>query len=167
MNNVIVFSQIINIFVVAFLGGIFGAWFFDNFIDKTADLINTKPAHTKTSNNVHNYYNGFKNRTVFIGSHENNGGLFLFDENGGLRAQMGSYSVGNEKGQSLFGLNDRKENLRLLNRLYGPNDVPTVILKDSNGQDQIVFGLDAVSEEPYFHYRHHDGSMKNLITDSE
>jgi hypothetical protein len=104
------------------------------------------------------------NRIAVMGPLDNGQGtFFLFDENGGLQQQMGAYSRGAEKGQSLFGMHDRQNNLRLLMRMHGPNDSPTLIMKDSTGLDRIVIGLDAHTQEPYINITSNNGSAANII----
>ena len=140
-------------FFIGMLGGIFA------FI-----LLHIEAAMKNASYGaVHTYNNGGKRSAMFGTQNEGQGGLFIFDENEKIRAQMGSYGRGGEKGQSLFGLHDRSEKLRLLNRLHGAKDAPVIVMKDSQGHDQIVFGLDAQTEKPFFFYKTSSGKTENLL----
>jgi hypothetical protein len=68
-----------------------------------------------------------------------------------------------ERGQTLFGMHDRFGYLRLLMRMHGPEDSPTVVMKDNTGKDRIVFGLDGTTQTPYFKYTNDHGEMVNLF----
>lgn len=109
-------------------------------------------------------YNKANNRVGFYGvGREGQGKFFLFDENGDLRVQAGSYGVGSEKGQSLFGLHDRNANLRLLFRMHGQTDAPTLIMKDNAGSDKIVMGLDPNTQVPYLNFTDSLNQQRNLF----
>lgn len=103
-------------------------------------------------------------RVAYIGpGNADQGTLFLFNPQDGVQIQMGAYDSGSEKGQSLFGLHDRKGSLRFLVRLYGANDSPVIVMKDKTGDDKLIIGLEGQDEAPYIKYRDSKGRMVNLI----
>lgn len=109
-------------------------------------------------------YNSSGKRTAYLGPGDNGQGTyFLFDKNGGLSVQMGSYGSGSESGQSLLGLHDKNEHLRLLFRMYGPSDSPTLIMKDESGRDRIVMGLDGSTQEPYLNVTDSSGQTRDIL----
>ncbi|MFK7839742.1 MAG: hypothetical protein AB8B83_05370 [Bdellovibrionales bacterium] len=140
----------------SFLGGICGS-----IIMNSAPSIAAKAKSLYTTN----FYNDDGKRVVTLGSNNSEeGALFLFNgKTQKLQIQTGAYPSGSEKGQSLFGMHDTNGYLRLLLRMHGPKDSPTVILKDNTGSDRIVFGLDGSSQAPYFRYLDSSGRMQNLI----
>jgi hypothetical protein len=91
------------------------------------------------------------------------GVLFLFTSKGKTSVQMGSYPTGGEAGQSLIGLNDKFNQLRLLMRLHSDNDSPTLIMKDRYGVDKIVLGLRGEAQTPYLEYKDNTGQVKDLL----
>ncbi|MAF97338.1 MAG: hypothetical protein CMH26_01730 [Micavibrio sp.] len=93
------------------------------------------------------------------------GTFFLFNPDGKLSAQIGSYENGSEARQSLLGLHDRDGTLRFLMRMYGPKDSPVIVMKDKTGDDTLLIGLDGADEVPFIRYRSRDGSMKDLINE--
>ncbi len=98
-------------------------------------------------------YNADGKRIGYLGQGDDGQGtMFLFDKDGEVRIQMGTYTVFRERGQSMFALHDRKERLRLLFRLSGSYDSPTIIFKDMYGRDKIKIGLKGRGEVPYFEY---------------
>lgn len=140
-------------FLAGLIGGIIGA-----------ALFTASPLQAQARGQSSQQYNTQGARVSFIGPHTGGqGALFLFDEKGGLITQMGSYPVGAEKGQALFGMHDRQNKLRFLFRLHGAKDSPTLIMKDSRGMDRIVMGLDGYSEAPYFKYTDKNGRMRDLL----
>ena len=143
-------------FLIGACGGIFGAM-----------LVTATPLNAAIGNARYSQvevYNAQGSRTGFLGSGSiGQGVVFIADDLGNVRLQMGSYDTGEEQGQALLGMHDRLNNLRLLFRLFGPEDSPTVILKDKSGQDQIVMGLEGKPETPYFLYRNSKGQMVSLL----
>lgn len=121
-----------------FLGGMAGSILF-----AAAPSIASKGKSLYTSN----FFNDNGKRVATLGSNNSEEGtLFLFNgSNQKLEIQMGAYPSGSEKGQSLIGMHDRNGYLRLLQRMHGPKDSPTIVMKDSTGTDRIVFGLDGSS----------------------
>lgn len=147
--------KFISFLFMAFLGGICGSVMLQSAQSYAA---NEHRAGTT------NFYNDFGKRIGVIGSHAGGEGtLFLFDGNDNIEVQMGAYPSGSERGQSMIGMNDRRNRLRMLLRLHGTNDSPTVIMKDNGGQDRIVFGLDASTQAPYFRYIDETGQSKQLF----
>lgn len=137
-----------NLLVIAlfsFLGGIAGSVIFSSGVSLAA-----KEQVFGTTN----FLNLQGNRVGVIGTHPTGEGtFFLFNGNNHQTlVQMGAYNSGAERGQSLVGLHDRNGKLRHLTRMQGSTDAPTVIFKDEAGRDRIVFGIDPVTEEPYFRY---------------
>lgn len=109
-------------------------------------------------------YNSSKQRVAIMGAgNEQQGTMFLFNENGKLSHQIGSYGAGSEKGQSLMGLHDRQGHLRYLFRLHGQHDSPVLVMKDKAGQDKIVIGLEGEEETPYFKFIDPSGRVINLL----
>lgn len=143
-------------FLIGACGGVFGSL-----------LVSANPLDAAVSNARYSQvevYNAQGSRTGFLGSGSiGQGVMFVSDDLGNVRLQMGSYDTGAEQGQALLGMQDRMNNLRLLFRLFGPDDSPTVILKNKSGQDQIVMGLEGKPETPYFLYRNGKGQMVNLL----
>ena len=118
---------------------------------------------SQTFSAVH-LYNNKGERVAFIGTQEEGqGSAFFFDDEGSLRAQIGSYGSGLEKGQPLFGLHDRRNELRLLQRLSGTKGTPVLVMKDTNGIDNLIIGLEQNSEIPYIMYKKKDGTFANLL----
>lgn len=142
-------------FFCAFLGGVCGSVLFS-----ATSSIAAKEERFYTTN----FYNAQGQRIGVIGAHgSGEGSLFLFNGNNKTTVQMGAYSRGVEKGQSLLGLHDKGGALRLLFRMHGQQDAPTVVMKDSRGADRIVFGLDGRTETPYFRYTDANGRWQNLF----
>lgn len=52
----------------------------------------------------------------------------------------------------------------MLLRLNNLTDVPTLIFKDSYGQDRIVIGLNAATEDPYIEFTDKSGATKRLVS---
>mgnify|MGYP003631116443 CR=1 FL=1 len=139
-----------------FLGGVFGSL----LVSSTALYAASRDGNYR---NV-TVYNDQGKRVGFFGPYNQGGGfMFLFNEKGQTEIQMGAYASGAEKGQTLIGMNDRSDHLRFLFRLHGSKDSPTLIMKDSRGQDRIVMGLDGQTEVPYFRYLNSSGVMKDLL----
>ena len=139
-----------------FLGGIVGSLVFTS----TASIA-AKEGHLYLTN-FHN--NNGKRIAVIAGSQPTGDGqFFLFNNAGKSLIQMGSYPAGLEKGQSLIGMHDPNGYLRFLTRMHGPENSPTIVMKDSRGSDRIVFGLDGTTQQPYFRYMDKKGRMQNLI----
>ena len=111
------------------------------------------------------FYNDNGQRTGFFGTDDRSGvGVgFLFNQDGRLRLQMGTYPSGAEKDQSLFGLHDRRDALRLLFRLHDENDTPTIIMKDKYGVDKMIIGLRGDNEMPYLEYMDASGRRRDLF----
>lgn len=110
------------------------------------------------------FYNQAGKRTGYLGvGQSGQGTMFLFNSEGKISLQMGSYSGKSELGQSLFALHDREQRLRLLLRLDGPEDSPTIVLKDKFGRDKVVLGLDRFGEVPFLHYVDKHGAVKNVF----
>ena len=139
-----------------FLGGIVGSAIF-----ASTPTIAAKAKSLYTTN----FFNDDGKRVATLGSNNSEEGtLFLFNgSNQKLEIQMGAYPSGSEKGQSLIGMHDRNGYLRLLQRMHGPKDSPTIVMKDNTGTDRIIIGLDGSSQEPYFRYLDSKGQMRNLI----
>lgn len=141
------------ILLSGFLGGIAGSV-----------ALNIGTLEASSGRNDVSVYNTQDQRVGYVGSGDTGQGTaFLFDADGGIRVQMGTYPAGSEKGQSLLGLHDRAQNLRLLFRLHGADDSPHLILKDKNGRDRIVIGLRGANEDPYFQYTDSYGAQKELL----
>ena len=138
----------------AFLGGIAGS------LALTATQTYAAKEHSLYTTN---FFNESGKRIAVIGPKAGQGSFFLFDGNGQVSLMMGAYPAGAEKGQSLIGMHDRKNNMRFLFRLHGSKDSPTVVMKDSSGRDKIIFGLDGNSETPYFRYIDSSGRWQNLL----
>lgn len=152
-------SQFLWMALFAFLGGVAGSL--------TLGATQSYAAKREQSFYTTNFYNDDGKRIGVIGAHPGaaEGILFVFNGNGQPEVQLGAYGEGSEKGQSLFGMHDRNGHLRLLMRMYGPKDSPTVVMKDSAGMDRIVFGLDGQTQEPFFRYRDRNGVDRDLIAD--
>ena len=86
------------------------------------------------------------NGRIFQGDH-----VYLYGPGRNPRLQMGTYSQSGEKGLPFIGLSDNKGKLRFLFRLYGQNESPVLIFKDTRGQDRMVLGLgfSAGDEAPF------------------
>jgi hypothetical protein len=92
-------------------------------------------------------------------------GQFFYDENGQARIQMGTYNAAGERNQPLVGLSDKDGHLRLLFRLFGPNEVPVIIMKDNQGRDRMIMGLDLASEDqaPFIKVTGKDGATRDIL----
>ncbi len=146
----------IGIFLVGLLGGIIGAVLF------TASPL--MAALTNGQFSAVNIYNNEGKRVgTFSNGDGNQGVLFLFSGNGKTTVQMGAYPSGGEKGQALIGLNDPMNQLRMLFRLHGDDNSPTLVMKDRYGADKIVMGLKGNNQTPYLEYKKDDGQIVNLM----
>ncbi len=122
------------------------------------------PLKAAVENKTYDIFNNFSERIGYLGP--GNGGqgtLFLFNTKQGIEIQMGAYDSGSETGQSLFGMHDRKGDLRLLMRLHGNEDSPVIILKNKNGIDKMLIGLGGDAELPFIKYQNSKGEMVNLL----
>ena len=152
-------KQILTIAICSFIGGMFGS----------ALISSTQAVAKKQNGEEHfyttNFYNNDGKRIGVVGSHNSGEGLmFLMNGNNGqTEIQMGAYGASSERGQTLFGMHDRAGHLRLLMRMHGPKDSPTIIMKDNAGQDKIVFGLDGTTQDAYFKYMNTRGEIVNLF----
>lgn len=109
-------------------------------------------------------YNPNGKRIAYLGPGQIlQGTFFIYDEQQNVRIQMGSHVGGRDTGQSLIGLHDRKQRLRLLLRLAGREDAPTLILKDIYGRDRLVLGLQGGAEEPYIRVTDKNGFSTYLL----
>ncbi len=90
------------------------------------------------------------------------GSLFMFNGEGKIIAQMGSYSNFRDKGQALIAIHDEKEALRGVFRTKGPYHSPTLIFRDLYGNERIVIGLEGRAEEPYLRFYDSNGRMVEL-----
>lgn len=92
-------------------------------------------------------------------------GQFFYDEKGQVRVQVGTYPGGGERGMPLIGLSDKDGHLRLLFRLFGENEVPVIIMKDNQGRDRVVMGLDLSSPDqtPFLKVTGKDGTMRDIL----
>jgi hypothetical protein len=77
--------------------------------------------------------------------------VYLYGSDDNPRVQMGTYTASGEKGLPFIGLSDNKGKLRMLFRLYGPNEVPVLIFKDNHHRDRMVIGLNLndSDQEPF------------------
>ncbi len=140
----------------SFLGGVFGSYIF------TASPL--QAALQKANYSAVQLYDAKGKRVGYLGSNNGQqGALFLFDSNGRVLAQLGSYGAGSESGQSLFGLHDRSGNLRMLQRLHGGQDSPVIVMKDKNGRDRIVMGLEGAGEVPYLRVTDSYGKTRDVL----
>ena len=140
----------------AFLGGIAGSL----CLSATQSYAAKKEEKFYTTN----FFNDQGQRIAVIGNQSSGEGtFFLFNSRGKPEIQMGAYGEGSEREQTLIGMHDPNGYLRLLMRMHGPKDSPTIIMKDHAGMDRIVFGLDPQTQEPYFLYRDKSGKDKHLI----
>ncbi len=143
-------------FLFGLLGGVIGAM-----------AITSSPVQAgieKAFNTTLEVFNKKQQRVAFLGaSREDQGALFLFNPDGQLRAQMGTYPSGSEKDQALFGLHDRSSELRYLVRLHGERDSPVIVLKDKYGIDKLIIGLNGEDEAPYIRYMGSDRIMHDLL----
>lgn len=111
-----------------------------------------------------NIFNTQNNRVARLGPQpEGQGALFIFDADGHLKAQLGSYGKHSEKGQSLFALHDKNNHIRFLARLHGQKDSPVIVMKDQSGMDKMVFGLDGQTQQAFFKYIDENGQTQHLI----
>lgn len=79
----------------------------------------------------------------------------FYGDNGNLRLQLGTYSNPAEAGLPLVGWSDTRGHLRMLMRLSaGANQSPVLVMKDSKGNDRVVFGTSSndEGEEPFLAY---------------
>ncbi|TAL35941.1 MAG: hypothetical protein EPN97_06790 [Alphaproteobacteria bacterium] len=92
-------------------------------------------------------------------------GQFFYDEKGQVRLQMGTYPAAGERGMPLLGLSDKDGHLRLLFRIFGENEVPVIIMKDNQGRDRIVMGLDLSSPDqtPFLKVTGKDGATRDIL----
>ena len=92
-------------------------------------------------------------------------GQMFYGEDGKVRLQLGTYNGGGERGMPLVGLNDNHDHLRLLLRIFGPNEVPVIIMKDSNGADRLVMGLDLSNgdQEPFLRVTDKNGATRDIL----
>ncbi|HYD17876.1 MAG TPA: hypothetical protein VEF76_05315 [Patescibacteria group bacterium] len=91
-------------------------------------------------------------------------GQIFYGENGQMRLQMGTYNGADERGLPLIALSDTNGHIRLLFRLAGENESPVLIMKDKNGSDRIVMGLQlSGGQNPFLHITNDDGSTKDVF----
>ena len=90
------------------------------------------------------------------------GVVFLFNHDGKITSQIGSYSNFRDKGQALVAVHDKNEGLRGILRVMGPHDSPALILRDMYGKDKIVIGLEGRTEEPYIKFYDNNGKVFEL-----
>lgn len=154
------FLQILPVLVAGFTGGMAGS-----VLMQPSPLLAAQTAQTLPKNvQPLDLYNQAGKRVAYLGPGEIlQGTFFLYDDKQNIRIQMGSYAGSREGGQSLIGLHDRKERLRLLFRLAGREDSPTLILKDIYGRDRLVIGLEGAAEEPYIRVMDKNGFVKDIL----
>ncbi len=155
------FLQMLPVLVAGFAGGVAGS-----VLMQPTPLLAAQSSEKAPPKNIQpiDLYNQTGKRVAYLGPGEIlQGTFFLYDDQQNIRIQMGSYAGSREGGQSLIGLHDRKERLRLLFRLAGREDSPTLILKDIYGRDRLVIGLEGASEEPYIRVMDKNGFVKNLL----
>lgn len=147
--------------LTGFTGGVAGAIIFNS-----SPLLAAAPEEKiDSARSMVDLYNSESHRIAYLGPGQiSQGTFFLFDERENVRLQMGTYPGYKEKGQPLIGLHDRKQRLRMLLRLNNLTDVPTLIFKDSYGQDRMVIGLNAATEDPYIEFTDKSGSTKRLVS---
>lgn len=147
------FLGVVGFFLCAFLGGI------------TAQLIiSTAPAQA---------FGESWQRFMTIKDEENPYGVQTFVQRGGtaqkffdpsgqVRLQMGTYPNGPDAGLPMIALTDEKGRIKVVLRLSGERQVPTLAFKDGNGKDRLIMGLeDMMGEEPYL--TTYDSSGQPLI----
>ncbi|MBF0544675.1 MAG: hypothetical protein HQM08_09585 [Candidatus Riflebacteria bacterium] len=78
-------------------------------------------------------------------------GMSVSGDDSKQRLQLAVYEAPGEKGLPMVGLSDNHEHLRMLLRLAGNNESPVIVIKDKQGRDRLVMGLDLDSpqEEPF------------------
>lgn len=149
-------ANLLLVFMVSMVGGLIGAL-----------LFNATPLHAERSKGVFSEVAVYNQDGVRIGlltpGRVQQGTLWLFDDRGDFRMQMGTYENPGERGQPLIGLHDNQQNLRTLIRLYGDTDAPVITMKDKQGDDRIVLGLRAGTEDPYLEYINAAGEKKDLF----
>jgi hypothetical protein len=149
-------TKLLLIFMVGFLGGITGA------LLVTSSTVQAELR--KAAYNEINLYNNEGKRTAFFGSGTiGQGTMWLYDNQGQARIQIGTYEAPAEAGQPVIGLQDNSANLRAIWRLHGKKDSPVLVLKDISGDDRIVMGLRGDSETPYLEYTNDQGRKINLL----
>lgn len=155
------FFQMLPVLLAGFAGGMAGA-----VLMQPTPLLAAQSSQKAVPKNVIplDVYNQNGKRVAYLGPGEiQQGTFFVYDDQQNIRIQMGSYAGTREKGQSLIGLHDRNQRLRLLFRLAGREDAPTLILKDTYGRDRMVIGLEGTSEEPYIRIMDKNGVVRNLL----
>ncbi|NCO02959.1 MAG: hypothetical protein GW903_02065 [Alphaproteobacteria bacterium] len=152
-------KNVVLIALFSFLGGLSGAL----ILQIPAVQAQVKATLYNKDFTTAQFFNNADKRVAFIGNYQESGGLFLFDQEGKTAAQMGAYGSGAEKGQTLFGLHDRQNQLRYLTRLYGQKDSPTIIMKDGGGYDRLILGLDGATQMPFIKYLDDQGEIRDLI----
>lgn len=149
-------KKYLGILLIGILGGIIGAIIF------TASPL--QAALKKAQFQTVDIFNPQGKRVgTFSTAEADQGVLFLFSENNKTTIQMGSYPSGSERGQALIGMNDPFNQLRLLFRLHGSDNSPTMVMKDRYGVDKIVMGLKGDAQTPYLEYTGSDGITRNLM----
>jgi hypothetical protein len=92
-------------------------------------------------------------------------GQMFYGEDGKIRLQLGTYTAPGERGMPLVGLSDTNDHLRLLLRIFGPNEVPVLIMKDNEGRDRLVMGLDLSNgdQEPFLRVTDKNGQTRDIL----
>ena len=143
-------------FMVSMLGGMIGSMVFSS-----------TPLHAERTKAAFSEMTVYNQDGVRIGlitpGRVQQGTLWLFDDRGDFRIQMGTYENPGERGQPLIGMHDNGKNLRTLMRLHGDTDSPVLIMKDKQGYDRLVMGLREGTEEPYLEYTNAEGEKIDLL----
>ncbi|HIF26158.1 MAG TPA: hypothetical protein EYG18_10055 [Micavibrio sp.] len=149
-------ASLLMFFMVSMVGGMLGAM-----------LFSSTPLQAQRSKGVFSEMAVYNQDGVRIGlitpGRVQQGTMWLFDDRGEFRIQMGTYENPGERGQPLIGMHDNGKNLRALMRLHGDTDSPVIVMKDKTGYDRLVMGLRAGTEEPYLEYTNADGEKIDLL----
>ena len=149
-----------------FLGGILGAYGLSQLGVRGALLPPSVAAATPTPNTLGAQAirlvdaNG-KTRAMLGLAGDGDPALFFFDRQGRNRLVLGLYSP--SEGELPFVvLNDTRQRAAGIFRLFGAQESPVVVLKNS-GQDRSIYGLNPASLEPFLVNIAPNGSKSNVF----
>lgn len=115
--------------------------------------------------NFFSVYDGLNSKG--IETYVNNGypAQNIYAMDGMVRLQQGLYTQGAEAGLPMVAFWDNGGSMRMLFRLAGGNQSPVIVMKDRQGRDRVVFGLNLndPAEEPFMAVVDKAGTKKMLF----
>jgi hypothetical protein len=152
--------------LVAFIGGLFGAYVFEYWVrgsafapEASAAAIIHQPVIS--ASRVQLTDGNGKLRAELAMSGDGGPALFFFDSAGRNRLVLGLYAPAG--GQFPFVvLNDTRQNAAGIFRLFGARETPVVVLKN-DGRDRSIYGLNPNSSEPFLANYSNDGKKSDVF----